>query len=107
MVEIADDELDKNNYIAINSLLKAFEEIIDANSALFNLHFHEEPSIGWKNRIEWIKGKRLYYDWEKIINLINQFYQNKCEKYLEEIIFIVKKNICILELNHNKTNDTT
>lgn len=101
MTEIAEHELYKNNYVVINSVLKAFEEMIDAYCALSNLHFHEDPTTGWKNRIEWIKGKRLYYDWERIIYLINLYFKEKCEDHVEEVISIVKKNISIIELDHN------
>lgn len=105
MIKIAEDELHKNKYVTINSILKAFEEIIDAYCALSNLHFHEDPITGWKNRIEWIKDKSLYLEWKKMIDLIDLFFKNKSDEYIIEIISIAKKNINNLEIYHNKIND--
>ncbi|HET9808017.1 MAG TPA: hypothetical protein VFP49_14035 [Nitrososphaeraceae archaeon] len=105
MIKIAEDELHKNKYVTINSILKAFEEIIDAYCALSNLHFHEDPTTGWKNRIEWIKDKSLYREWKKMIDLIDLFFKNKSDEYIIEIISIAKKNINNLEIYHNKIND--
>lgn len=102
MIEIAENELYKNSYVTINSILKAFEEIIDAYCALSNLHFHEDPSTGWKNRIEWIKDNNLYSEWKRILGLIDLFFITKSDVYVKELIFITKENLEILELYHNK-----
>lgn len=105
MIKIAEDELYTNKYVTINSTLKAFEEIIDAYCALSNLHFHEDPVTGWKNRIEWLKDKdkNLYMEWKKMIDLINLFFKNKYDKYIiEEIVSIAKKNIKNIENYYNK-----
>ncbi|HSF00150.1 MAG TPA: hypothetical protein VLA48_04575 [Nitrososphaeraceae archaeon] len=102
MIKIAEDEVYKNKYVTINSALKAFEEIIDAYCALSNLHFHEDPATGWKNRIDWIKeDKNLYLEWKKMIDLINLFFKDKSDKYVIEIISIARKNIKNLEIYHN------
>ncbi|HEX6294469.1 MAG TPA: hypothetical protein VFZ46_04890 [Nitrososphaeraceae archaeon] len=102
MIKIAEDELPTNKYVTINSTLKAFEEIIDAYCALSNLHFHEDPVTGWKNRIEWLKDQNLYIEWKKMIDLINLFFKNKSDKYIIEIVSIAKKNIKNLETCNNK-----
>ena len=41
-MNIAEDELHKNNYVTINAALKSFEEIVDAYCALSGLHLHED-----------------------------------------------------------------
>lgn len=102
MIKIAEDELPTNKYVTINSTLKAFEEIIDAYCALSNLHFHEDPVTGWKNRIEWLKDQNLYIEWKKMIDLINLFFKNKSDKYIIEIVSMAKKNIKNLENYYNK-----
>jgi hypothetical protein len=102
MIKIAEDELYKNNYVTINSILKAFEEIIDAYCALSNLHFHEDPSTGWRNRIEWIKDKNLYSEWKKMIDLVDLFFKNRSYIYAKKVISIAKENLQILEFVHNK-----
>ena len=102
MIKIAQDELYTNKYVTINSTLKAFEEIIDAYCALSNLHFHEDPVTGWKNRIEWLKDQNLYIEWKKMIDLINLFFKNKSDKYIIEIVSMAKKNIKNLENYYNK-----
>ena len=104
MIKIAEDELHTNKYVTINSTLKSFEEIIDAYCALSNLHFHENPATGWKNRIEWLKDKdkNLYIEWKKMIDLINLFFKNKSDKYIIEIVSMAKKNIKNLKNYYNK-----
>ena len=90
-MKIAEDELHKNNYVTIHAALKSFEEIVDAYCALFGLHFHEDPSTGWKKRIVWMVEKSLYEEWEKIIELVDLFFKNNNDKYIKEIISIIKK----------------
>ena len=103
MIKIGEDELHKNNYVTINAALKSFEEIIDAYCALSGLHFHEDPSTGWKKRIVWIVEKSLLYEeWEKIFELIDLFFKNNNDKYIKEIISIIKKNKNNLEIYYNE-----
>lgn len=103
MINIGEDELHKNNYVTINAALKSFEEIIDAYCALSGLHFHEDPSTGWKKRIVWMVEKSLLYEeWEKIVELIDLFFKNNNDKYIKEIISIIKKNINNLEIYYNE-----
>jgi hypothetical protein len=97
-MNIAEDELHTNNYVTINASLKAFEEIIDAYCALCGLHFHEDPSTGWKKRMGWMVEKSLYDEWKKIFELIDLFFKNNNDKYIKEIISIIKKNINNLEI---------
>jgi predicted MPP superfamily phosphohydrolase len=103
MIKIGEAELHKNNYVTINAALKSFEEIIDAYCALSGLHFHEDPSTGWKKRIVWIVEKSLLYEeWEKILELIDLFFKNNNDKYIKEIISIIKKNKNNLEIYYNE-----
>lgn len=103
MIKIGEAELHKNNYVTINAALKSFEEIIDAYCALSGLHFHEDPSTGWKKRIVWIVEKSLLYEeWEKIFELIDLFFKNNNDKYIKEIISIIKKNKNNLEIYYNE-----
>lgn len=92
MIKIGEDELYINNYVTIHSALKSFEEIVDAYCALSGLHFHEDPSTGWKKRIVWMVEKSLLYEeWEKIFELIYLFFKNNNDKYIKEIISTIKK----------------
>jgi hypothetical protein len=103
MIKIGEAELHKNNYVTINAALKSFEEIIDAYCALSGLHFHEDPSTGWKKRIVWMVEKSLLYEeWEKIFELIDLFFKNNNDKYIKEIISIIKKNKNNLEIYYNE-----
>lgn len=103
MIKIGEDELYINNYVTIHSALKSFEEIVDAYCALSGLHFHEDPSTGWKKRIVWMVEKSLLYEeWEKIFELIDLFFKNNNDKYIKEIISIIKKNINNLEIYYNE-----
>ena len=103
MIKIGEAELHKNNYVTINAALKSFEEIVDAYCALSGLHFHEDPSTGWKKRIVWIVEKSLLCEeWEKIFELIDLFFKNNNDKYIKEIISIIKKNKNNLEIYYNE-----
>jgi hypothetical protein len=101
-MNIAEDELHKNNYVTINAALKSFEEIVDAYCALYGLHFHEDPLTGWKKRIVWMVEKNLYEEWEKITELVDLFFKNNNDKYIKEITSIIKKNINNLEIYYNE-----
>lgn len=103
MIKIGEAELHINNYVTINTALKSFEEIVDAYCALSGLHFHEDPSTGWKKRIVWMVEKSLLYEeWEKIFELIYLFFKNNNDKYIKEIISTIKKNINNLEIYYNE-----
>jgi hypothetical protein len=103
MIKIGEAELHINNYVSIHAALKSFEEIVDAYCALSDLHFHEDPSTGWKKRIVWMIEKSLLYEeWEKIFELIYLFFKNNNDKYVKEIISIIKKNINNLEIYYNE-----
>ena len=84
MIKIGEAELHKNNYVTINAALKSFEEIVDAYCALSDLHFHEDPSTGWKKRIVWMVEKSLYEEWERIFELIDLFFKNNILFFLKD-----------------------
>ena len=82
MIKIGEAELHINNYVTINTALK---------------------STGWKKRIVWMVEKSLLYEeWEKIFDLIYLFFKNNNDKYIKEIISIIKKNINNLEIYYNE-----
>ncbi|MGZ5471474.1 MAG: hypothetical protein ACXWE0_07355 [Nitrososphaeraceae archaeon] len=102
MINIAEAEIHKNNYVTINAALKSFEEIVDAYCALSGLHFHEDPSTGWKKRIGWMVERSLCDEWKKIIELVDLFFKNNNDKYIKEIISLIKKNIDNLEIYYSE-----
>jgi hypothetical protein len=71
MFEIAKSELNKNNYVVANAVIKTFTEIIDAYLSTANNLIDEASLEGWKERIHWMKenNHELLNEWKMVNSL--------------------------------------
>lgn len=71
MLEIAKSELNKNNYVVANAVIKTFTEIIDAYLSKANNVIDEASLEGWKERIQWMKENNLELlnEWKMVNSL--------------------------------------
>lgn len=71
MFEIAKSELNKNNYVVANAVIKTFTEIIDAYLSKANNLIDEASLEGWKERIQWMKENNLELlnEWKMVNSL--------------------------------------
>lgn len=71
MFEIAKSELNKNNYVVANAVIKTFTEIIDAYLSKANNVIDEASLDGWKERIQWMKenNHELLNEWKMVNSL--------------------------------------
>jgi hypothetical protein len=71
MFEIAKSELNKNNYVVANAVIKTFTEIIDAYLSKANIIIDEASLNGWKERIHWMKenNHELLNEWKMVNSL--------------------------------------
>lgn len=71
MFEIAKSELNKNNYVVANAVIKTFTEIIDAYLSKANIIIDEASLGGWKERIHWMKenNHELLNEWKMVNSL--------------------------------------
>ncbi|MGB9167850.1 MAG: hypothetical protein WCB31_02875 [Nitrososphaeraceae archaeon] len=71
MFEIAKSELNKNNYVVANAVIKTFTEIIDAYLSKANILIDEASLDGWKERIHWMKenNHELLNEWKMVNSL--------------------------------------
>ncbi|HJS65079.1 MAG TPA: hypothetical protein VJ767_09500 [Nitrososphaeraceae archaeon] len=91
MFEIAKSELNKNNYVVANAVIKTFTEIIDAYLSKANNLIDEASLEGWKERIHWMSenNHELLNEWKMVNSLcfemMNQgkYYNNVAIKLIE------------------------
>ena len=93
MFEIAKSELNKNNYVVANAVIKTFTEIIDAYLSKANNVIDEASLEGWKERIQWMKENNLELlnEWKMVNSLCFEMmnrgiYENNVAIKLIEIV---------------------
>ena len=93
MFEIAKSELNKNNYVVANAVIKTYTEIIDAYLSKANNLIDEASLEGWKERIQWMKENNLELlnEWKMVNSLCFEMmnrgiYENNVAIKLIEIV---------------------
>ena len=71
MFNIAKYELNKNNYVVANAVIKTFSEIIDAYLSKENYMIDESALDNWGERIQWMKENNnvLLDEWNMVNSL--------------------------------------
>ena len=97
MFEIAKSELNKNNYVVANAVIKTFTEIIDAYLSKANNVIDEASLEGWKERIQWMKenNHELLNEWKMVNSLC---FKIQREKYDNNVA------IKLIEIVQNRLN---
>lgn len=81
MLDLAIDALRSERYTAAaHALLVAFEEIVDAHSAMDGKHFHEQYlADAWQGRIEWMRDHGLLDIWDQLAYLCSDVVKGRVD----------------------------